>query len=327
LTDADQADGEALISALSRLSPTIQNLQLETKFLEPSVLYSFLCRLRHLRVLKLRGKSLDEQSAIHLGSFPHLTQLDLLHINIPDQSMHAFTTADGQFPSLTGLKVSTNNWKSAGRVMHAMNRPFTCLGVTVMTTPISDLQLFLESLQNHPSQLHSSLRNITLRSDNLTLGNNDSDETVYNAFKPLFKLAGLTHVWLSSEALSRLENSFLKGIAGSLPALESLEIRMVHLCSKMTMEGLIPLVKNCPRLAELTIQLHVEPFDPTLLDGVCNTNISKINFLSSPINSPLQVFHSLIRMFPNLKSVDWSRWRQSGESWELNRLLEENSSQ
>jgi hypothetical protein len=90
---------------------------------------------------------------------------------------------------------------------------------------------------------------------------------------------------------------------------------------KMTLEGLIPLVKNCPQLEILDIPMNVRPFDPTLLDGVCNTKLSHLGFSHSPIKSPLQVFRSLTRMFPNLKSVSYDMDTHR-ELWaELDRLL------
>jgi hypothetical protein len=70
--ESDPGDQAVLISSLSRLSPNIQYLQLKIEILESSVL-DFLRRLHHLRVLSLRGVTLNKQLASHLGSFPHLT--------------------------------------------------------------------------------------------------------------------------------------------------------------------------------------------------------------------------------------------------------------
>jgi len=94
----------------------------------------------------------------------------------------------------------------------------------------------------------------------------------------------------------------------------------------MTLRGLIPLVKQCPRLKMLGIPMHVRPVDPALLDGVYNSRLTDFFSLHSTIHSPTQVFRSLIRMFPNLKWVGYGSDPEYGRSWEeVRRLLDDSA--
>jgi hypothetical protein len=87
----------------------------------------------------------------------------------------------------------------------------------------------------------------------------------------------------------------------------------------MTLTGLVPLIRKWPQLRSLSLPLSVEPVNPALLDGVYNMNIHCLSFLYGRIDSPLHLFRSLIRMFPNLRSVECND--QHSSSWEVNRLL------
>ena len=70
------------------------------------------------------------------------------------------------------------------------------------------------------------------------------------------------------------------------------------------MPGLIPLIKQCPRLHTLRLQLDLAPVAIPLLGGVSNTHIKKISAKpGSTLVRPQQVFRSLITLFPNLTDV------------------------
>jgi hypothetical protein len=92
---------------------------------------------------------------------------------------------------------------------------------------------------------------------------------------------------------------------------------------KMTLTGLIPLVKHCRRLQYLRLMLDIKPINSTQLDSVSNPLIRTL-YLGhcSTISEPGKVARTLIRMFPNLSRVSFSGRGAAKEGFkDLNRLL------
>jgi hypothetical protein len=183
--------------------------------------------------------------------------------------------------------------------------------------PLSSFGAFICSMYGHPSRL--SLTHLRLQDPGMV--DSDHESSVHDILKPLFSLPALRELNLSFTALRNLGDSWLSDAASAWSSLEHLYVLPGHgVVSKMMLTGLIPLIKKCPQLRLLSLPLSVEPVDPALLDGVHNTNTHCLSVLYGPVDSPLQVFHSLIRMFPNLRYVYFNDPHSS--SWiEVNRRL------
>jgi hypothetical protein len=92
---------------------------------------------------------------------------------------------------------------------------------------------------------------------------------------------------------------------------------------KMTLTGLIPLVKHCHQLQRLYLILDIKPIDSTQLNSVSNPLIHTLYLAHcSTISETGKVARSLIRMFPNLSTVNFPGRGAAEEGFkELNRLL------
>ena len=95
----------------------------------------------------------------------------------------------------------------------------------------------------------------------------------------------------------------------------------------MTLAGLIPLLERCPNLGELDISLIAKPIDPSLLSGISGFDtVHKVCFPGSAIESPSEVFHCIVRMFPQLRQFKGFSYRNRGSDddaawWDLCLLI------
>jgi hypothetical protein len=319
---------EGLATSLSRLSPNIHTVRIGRDIVKSPVLPQLVSSMHHLRNLHIENSKeflISSQLATHLSNLPDLTKL--VGIRIPIYSVHTFTTAGGNFPSLQELVFSIIDWTSAAEVLELMSCAFTTLTVYCTQdnpTTLSSFRRFTEVMERHRSC--SSLTHLCLIAPKDTSSGTDPVDSAHEVFKPLCRFVALTHVTLSLEITSQLADPWLSDMVESWPALEYLEIIPKRKVTQMTLRGLIPLVKQCPRLKMLGIPMHVRPVDPALLDGVYNSRLTDFFSLHSTIHSPTQVFRSLIRMFPNLKWVGYGSDPEYGKSWEeVRRLLDDSA--
>jgi len=312
---------ELLSSIIPYRSPNILRLNISsiTGIPRPcSSILQLVLGLHNLRSLSvdLKHRGLHERVTAQLGSLSALGSLKMSLIHA--SHLQFYTTALGQFLHLTEFSFAVDNWVSAAAIMDSMDCRFTDLAVTTNREgSLSDLRTFTESMSRHTSL--TSLTHLDLDGFETTLS--DADETyVENVFRPLFGFAGLKYVNLQFDVSAKFRDSWYTDAAAAWPSLETIYVcspNMGPIKAKMTLAGLIPLVKHCTKLQSVKLRIDAQPFDPNQIE-VSNTSIQKLCLETYIIPSPREVFLSLIRIFPNLECVYQSSRLSGSVLWPWN---------
>ncbi|KAJ6541061.1 hypothetical protein DFH09DRAFT_929338 [Mycena vulgaris] len=126
--------------------------------------------------------------------------------------------------------------------------------------------------------------------------------------RPLFVLANLRTVSLSTPVGFDLDNATVSELAHAWPNLETLQFGasdFVHVPSRVTLAGLLPFARHCPLLHTLEIPLDApcarseSPRSGSQSSASCARRSSH----RSPILAPLAVAGFLSSVFPTLRSV------------------------
>jgi hypothetical protein len=328
-SDHAESSVELLSSIIPHLSPNILRLNISSIAGIPrpcSGIFQLIQGLHNLRALNidLKHRGLHEQVSAQLGSLSTLSSLKMSLIGA--NHLPFYTTALGQFPLLSEFAFAVDDWVSAATIMDSMHCRFTDLAVTTHKEgSLTNLQTFTESMSRHPSL--PSLTQLSLTDFEIT--SSDTDEThIESIFRPLFALAGLKYLNLQFDVTAHFRNSWYADAAAAWPSLETIAVcspNMGPIKAKMTIAGLIPLVKHCTNLESVRLRLDAQPFDPIQINHVevSNTRIQKLCLETYIIPSPREVFLSLIRIFPNLEYV-YQGSRSGSLSWpwdEVNNML------
>jgi hypothetical protein len=311
ISEHAESSVELLSSLIPHFSPDIHRLDILsiTSLTKPcSAIFPLIQGLHNLHALNIdvKHRGLHERVTAQLGGLSALGSLKMSLI--PNNQIHFYTTALGQFPVLTEFCFAVECWVSAAMIMDSMHCRFTDLAVTTHNEgSLADLRTFTESISKHPSL--SSLTHLSLTDFEIPLSHADDETYVENVFRPLFALVGLKYVNLQIDVSARLRDSWYNDAAPSWPSLESICISSpntgITLKPQMTLAGLIPLAKHCTKLQFVRLRLDAQPFDFTRIncDEFSNTSIEKLCLETYIIPSPRKVFHSLTRIFPNLEYV------------------------
>jgi hypothetical protein len=321
---SDHPSLNSLCSSVLRLSPNIQHLCFMPYGppVAQSSLFDLVCGLHDLHTLYICRAYCTEQVLIHLGHLPSLKKL--ISINISSGMLRLLTTDNGRFPSLTDLYINdVCQWSACQTIMDSMRCQFIDLSIRIYpsTAPqsLSTLACFTQSFLQHPCVL--SLLSISLSDTTVPLQVDDSDveTSVFNIFRPLFACTQLKSILLDFGITNYLGDSWLSDASCAWPLLQSLKLAAIQRTfPRMTLSGLVALVKHCPDLIELNLPLDVKPVDSASLDGICNHRFKSLRFgNSSIITPPDEVVRSLTRMFPNLSSVTVAADDQDGLAEDL----------
>lgn len=159
-----------------------------------------------------------------------------------------------------------------------------------MTCTVCSLRRILERLSSLP------LRLLTLK---VFAGIITGGEPIYATLHPLFRLTEIRQLTLCLTMPDLVGDSWLEEAVQSWPHLDLLRVtfpynrKMERYHGKrnepptMTLAGLIPLLKHCPRLSYLDIPLFVKPFDLSLLCGISDSTIILV-FFHFPRSNPLR---------------------------------------
>jgi hypothetical protein len=138
--------------------------------------------------------------------------------------------------------------------------------------------------------------------------------SLQDALHPLFSLASLEDVHISAACVCDLDDSWVAQAAMAWPLLDhfSLFNRPKPIQPRLTLTGLVPLIKYCPNLRYINMQIDAKPVPFALLEDARNTSIQTINLQGSAIDKHLGVLRSLLRLFPNLTSAHGRLVRPQG---------------
>ncbi|GLB34285.1 hypothetical protein LshimejAT787_0111690 [Lyophyllum shimeji] len=293
---------ERLCPNLTRLTVLLINMDVTPEI--TSAAERLVCSLRHLESLSLRPM-MTANIIRHLGS---LRGLRHWVTNIPSNTAgipicELLTTERGQFRNLSRLEFRAPTLEVAADVTKSLQCPLQELSVDIKdkTTaqPISSLARLTGAFLGH--QCISSLASLYL--DGSPQLEVLSGPAICNAFRSLFSLGALRDLSITFPCASVLDDAWYADAAGAWPCLEDLSIAHTG-PPVLTLAGLIPLIRDCPRLREIELSIRAEPFDVGLLQPqIRNTTITSLILGPSPIVNPRGVFRCLVGMFPKLESV------------------------
>ncbi|KAF9462779.1 hypothetical protein BDZ94DRAFT_1322273 [Collybia nuda] len=306
--DQGSSSLEMMCVSLQRLCPNIKSLSFYDLEQAPiramPAVYQLIRSQNHLEMLCMKSATPSEELLSHLSKIPVLHTL--VFVRIPSTHMQFYTTRDGQFPCLHTFVFEAPNWIHAALVVTAMQRSFRSLSIrTLDTEPVSALGSFVDSLKWHPALKTLVYLNVTAR--RLHLGTPPDPLQVPHALRVLFFCSTLQQLQLHSPAFQDLDDVWLEGAANAWPALTALTITVApaQTASRITLKGLVPLIKTCPLLTTLRLPLLAIPVDLKNLDGARNYAVTKLALEHSVITLPGLVFRTLIVMFPNLSGIEY----------------------
>jgi hypothetical protein len=290
-------DLDNLVSSLSRLSPNIRFIRF--KFEDPTpALPAFFDMLGNLHYLRTLHTSELEVPPLVLNQLAKLPSLEGLYtISLSPSNVHLLNTDNGRFTRLETFAFDFDGVPMSSiitmlDVMRCRFSGVSCVSMRVSRDP-SEIRSLVASLLRHPCR--QSLKRLKLGVRYIPPG--PSPLIPIETFRPLLSF-NLTTLSIGPIAI---DDSWITEIAQAWPNLESFSVTdLLTAKPKITLEGMILLVKRCPRLRTLTMTIHAQPVRPTLLTGVSNDHITSIWLDYSSVIQPIKVFLSLVRMFPNL---------------------------
>jgi len=303
----------ALLSAVAHRCADLRHLEFKISFemgvdmppVYDLALRELICAFQHLETFSIPGSLTATPDMIrHLGSLPGLRDCGIISIpsNLAMLDIQSlFAARHDLFPTLQYFHFEVPSLDMAADVIESLQRPYLkhmAMAIESGDTEPSSSLARLTGLFLHPCRA-SSLTVLYLRGPQV----DGTADAFRDAFRSLFPLQALQTLIIHFPCASELDDDWLAEAATAWPHLESLEI-WHGAVPKMTLAGLIPLIRHCPGLHDLSIQVIAKPFDRDLLkDGTCNKNIRYLDLKGSPIEAPVEVFQCLLQMFPYWKRL------------------------
>ncbi|KAI9573115.1 hypothetical protein HD554DRAFT_2059143 [Boletus coccyginus] len=279
-----------------------------------------LCQLKELQAL--RCAELPDDSVLHLAQLPNLRilRMDLRLISL-DHLESAFGPI--RFPVLQEVLLS------APSMSHCLSFLKFIQSTSVDTinlniddeTCAADYNVIFTAWASNPSYRNLSVIDIS----EMQVWRDYDDKHIIDitTLRPLFQLKRLTSLKLETLCTFDLDNAAIKEIAMAWPLLETLDLSIREcgweIPSKVTLPGLLPLLRNCPNLAllGLVVDATVLPMVSTRLPGagVRNTSLESLWLADSKITRPSLVASFLSAVAPNIEQiVSWNTPLLSGRS-------------
>lgn len=301
---------DLLRSDLVSLCPQIQHLSVYFLHHNSSIprvdalVSTFICSLRNLHSITSPVIRVPQSVLAPLATQPSLTTLRTIYV--PSSDVRAFTAA--RFSSLKRFHLRTDDWCSATTILSSMDCTFTALSVECLdnSEPLPAIRSLLATLR--PS--FETLTTISLESRKATIDSFDAGIEALNTIRPLLSCNRLRVVILHLAFLEALDDSWLLETAGAWPLLESLSL--LHLGvdgvprpgkPKMTLKGLVSLIRDFPRLQTINLSLRLHEADISLLDGVPTGHIRRLRVSHPPVQGGTseKLWATLPNTFPELR--------------------------
>lgn len=290
----------SFLSYLPSMCPQVTSISIQSRQPLPTVLIEPISHCVHLRTFHCL-QPIPVDIALQLAKLPNLEDLSL---NLDEESGHIPVSSSSQAPyqhtfdSLQSLGL-TSEFIQSPLGPFLLSCQFPSLEVFQMTLgPETPLFPVLNALRNRctPDTLHT-----------VDVTGQPEDEIDFADIRPLLSFRGLQYVDLF--VVPVMDDHALGEMASAWPQLKRLMLGGLRsdTVPKITLSGLIPLVKHCPKLESLSISLDARnpPFsqDQTPGSGVSNPILHSAHFFRSPIDQCYKVAAFLSGIFPNLKSV------------------------
>ncbi|KIM89150.1 hypothetical protein PILCRDRAFT_813064 [Piloderma croceum F 1598] len=271
----------------------------------------FICGWENLQTLwGNQSPIVTDETFIHLASLPTLSKLKLnlgynsLPLALPSQS----------FAGLRDLDLCTYNIEVITDLLKSSHRhhllPLRSLALR-FHSPISVQPVELTHVI-HDHCAHPCLTRLVLHdASHIPCSSFDS-----YMLRPLFAFTKLVIVDIFYD-LHRIDDTLLGEMAKAWPQLERLTLgnNMEINGTNMTLAGLVPLARYCPKLEATWL-----PFDASNIERpgrkFRNRQLTKLGIGYSNIKDAMAVAEFLSDIFPNLCSISWpAQNRAAGEKW------------
>lgn len=332
-----------ILHDLASRCPNLQHLDWDQDYLSPiahpdfrhgmsKIMSEIVCRYDKLESLYIRQFDLAPGSIQHLLASPTLQLLqwkvDQANVHSPKPEnhdawsslsvLHHWTTSLESFMSIIERTQPSLRLKTLQ--IHANGHPRASEILALST--VLPLRLCHKSFKDisinffHPGPEDKSHR---LGPHTLNLSH----------IEPLFSFHNLTRIKFTVRAsydgcILDLNDRDLQAMASAWPSLERMEFHLPQVDNpELTIDGLIALVANCPKLYWITIWLNFSieslQFDDTALDKIAatRTNVMYLDVLSSPISNIPRTAGLLARVFPDIGKVSYDFGSPYDKEWEM----------
>ncbi|EIW79225.1 hypothetical protein CONPUDRAFT_74704 [Coniophora puteana RWD-64-598 SS2] len=271
------------------------------------------CACKQLRSLKC--DSLTPDAWTHLGQLATLTSIRLLFD--PTQLPRTFPTLF--FPNSESITLETQSPAVTSSLLLKEARPKIFIFRTTypdsqfafgqclpITTVLANLVNFCDKslLESFTFYLGGNQPNF-----DSTHRSGEADLTI-QYIDPVLNVINLRELNISVVGKVHLDNTDIQALATSWPHLQTLQLNIEfgwHV-TKVTMDGVIALLKSCSKLKKLAMA-----FDATKLDNLPRrlqdepwiTSLTSLNVLDSPVEDPSAVALIINQMVPKLCELDY----------------------
>lgn len=263
--------------------------------------------------------ALSEEGWVHLASIPTLRvlKIGIGSLAFTPALLHSTAELRQAFSALEELFLYTGALDAHTSLItlmqHAPLKSIICSPSVPWTS--KQLQTLVESLCNGVTG--NTLQKFTLKRDN------QLEESIHpgadhiapiGAFRPLFRFCNLTNISVASLGGFDWENADLEEMSSHFPQLQSLDMDTTHGCwthSKITLTGLVPLLRNCPHLRWLGIVIDATILPPDTEKprgyagkvGVWNRHLKSLVLGDSKIDDAARVAAFLSDIVPYVNHI------------------------
>jgi hypothetical protein len=301
--------GPSLLPTLNSRLPALRRLKLDyeepTKAIAESLSVA-MCGWTQLRVLETGELSKD--ALINLGGLPCLSRL--LCTLARDTILAPITLSNSSwFPVLSRLSIRPKDLTSCSFLVETLSS--VPIGTIIVTyagvhDPLGSRRLLDAMNKCNPSTLASIELKHTFVSPSAHTPNILAIENI----RPLFVFSALYSVDLIFWDEVDIDDAGMEELAKAWPQLSSFSMKIYHTIDRkprVTLAGLIPLVKHCRDLLEIVITVNaceVDVSESRPGKGAVNTEIDTLCVGDSPIEDPVAVAAFLSDIFPAVNTID-----------------------
>ncbi|KDQ62059.1 hypothetical protein JAAARDRAFT_189433 [Jaapia argillacea MUCL 33604] len=276
-----------------------------------------ICRMRHLRDIRLSLSSVSATDLALLAGLSSLTRLSIRaqqHQDITVQRLRLLCSQP--FVALRHLTVYGLNLESCTALLRWISpshlQELTC--DIDRSAPVSNVSFegFIDAVAQSCSHTSLSYLQITDSAPEPTFPELHLEAA---SLRPLLAFRNLATVVIDPPIFIVMDNSILQEMALAWPDIENLSIggeRRSLRGYKVTLKGLISLIEHCPRLKKLGVVLYAttEIDGEKLANGVSAPSVKHLRFARStiPDNRALEVAAFLSALFPQVGHWGLSAW-------------------
>ncbi|TFK47171.1 hypothetical protein OE88DRAFT_1728638 [Heliocybe sulcata] len=319
---SSQSTAPRILRLLPSRCPSIQSLVIEYEGLNEDIseaIAECTYRLRQLRECEVYAPAADV-ALNHLAGLPHLRSLTVWQCpHAPSlQSTSLSPTVLDSFAALEEISIRTEHITACTTLARLISS-HKMKSITFTYNEWASASL-LRGCTRALSHLRrpSSLTTLSIALDkDAEVPINLPDAVVDDSlFRPLLVFSSLEIFELDPHCSFAIDDRLVETIAARWPRLRSLELmpqRCLANTSRLTLNGLVPLVKNCPRLKTLCVPLEEHVSEPSLerVQGLHSDNITTLVVVSNTVEEPASVILFLAHLFPRLQVIE--NWAESEE--------------